>query len=331
MIQTIEVKGSDYEMGFQIGGIFKEYLQKTIPKYEEKLKDKTAYLKVKNMEKQLKNTLPNCLDEIIGRADGAGVSRDAMLLMFFPEIYKGLDGCTTLILKKRNGNFLFAHNEDDFNFNIENIALVKYNYGDYWVVGYTMAERLTGSAFSYNSYGMIFSCNYIYGTKFNIDNISRYILVREIIKLKDIDDIIKLLQKTKTASAFSINILDKNKKVAVNIEKDIDQIYVTNITDRYARSNHFLAKPIIEQEVPKNTIFRSKKAHELLIQVNNESATINDLINILNFKTEKREESIFKEPDPLNKKGITVANFSFDSETDEIQIIDYVGKHTFKF
>ena len=95
------VTGTDYDMGYQIGKIFKKYLQNAIKKYDEKILNKNVYSKVKELEIKLKNESFNCLQEIYGRADGAEVSRESLLLMFFPEIYKRIDGCTTLILKKQ--------------------------------------------------------------------------------------------------------------------------------------------------------------------------------------------------------------------------------------
>ncbi len=99
-------------MGYQIGKKFKKYLSTVISKYECKLPQ--AIDSVKHLEMKLKALLPNCLDEIYGRADGAEVSRDAMLLLFFPEIFKRIDGCTTAIVKKSD-KVLFVHNEDEKN------------------------------------------------------------------------------------------------------------------------------------------------------------------------------------------------------------------------
>ena len=49
MIKYFEVTGTEYEMGYSVGNEFKEYLKESINKYEEKLKIKNVYNKVKNM------------------------------------------------------------------------------------------------------------------------------------------------------------------------------------------------------------------------------------------------------------------------------------------
>lgn len=325
------VTGTDYDMGYQIGKIFKEYLHNEIKKYDEKILNKNVYAKVKELELKLKNESFNCLREIYGRADGAEISRDSLLLMFFPEIYKRIDGCTTLILKKQNGKFLFSHNEDEKKYTSENTALIKYDYGQYWIVGYTMAEKLTGSSFGYNSYGLVFSSNYIYDTKIELSNISRYIMVKTVMNASTIEEVIRILKKCKVASAFSLNVLDIKTNKAINIEKDIEEIYVTNIEDRYARANHFTTKKDELPDEPISSKFRNEKSNELIKVIDRKTANIDNLKSILNYQTADYYQSIFKDPKKYSGKSITVANFSYDGEKNTIEIVDYLGDSKLKF
>ena len=111
-MKYLEITGTYYDFGFQIGRYFKNYLNSIIKPYREKIKFKKVNKHVSYLENKLKKSFPNCLEEINGRADGAGIERKTMLLLFFPEIFKRVDGCTTIIVKQQN-NFLFAHNEDE--------------------------------------------------------------------------------------------------------------------------------------------------------------------------------------------------------------------------
>lgn len=325
------VSGTDYDMGYKVGNIFKEYLCSEIKKYDEKILNENVYSKVKELELKLKNESSNCLEEIYGRADGAGVDRESLLLMFFPEIYKKVDGCTTLILKNKDNKFLFSHNEDDKNYTTENTALIKYDYGNYWIVGYTMAEKLTGSSFAYNSYGLVFSSNYIYDTKIELDNISRYIMVRNVMNARTLDEAIEILKSSKVASAFSLNILDTKMNKAINIEKDIEEIYMTSIEDRYARANHFIAKENDLTEKPISSKFRNTKTNELIKNIDQSTAKIEDLKTILNYETEDYYKSVFKDPKKYADKSVTVANFSYDGANNFIEINDYLGDSELKF
>ncbi|MEG2351543.1 MAG: C45 family peptidase [Bacilli bacterium] len=331
MIKIFEVQGTDYEMGCQIGKQFKKYLQKAIRKYEKKLDSKVIYLKVKEMEDKCKKDYPRCLEEIYGRADGSEVSRDAMLLMFFPEVYKKADGCTTLIFKKEKDNFLFCHNEDGKSYNSNNVALIKYNYKNFWVVAYTMAEKLAGNAFTYNSYGLVFSSNYIFDTAVDLNNISRYIAVKEVINSSSVEEAVDKLEKCKVASPFSLNILDVNLNIAVNVEKDIEGTYVTKINNRYARANHFIAKSEGLPKEPISSKFRYNKAKELLTSLNKKESSITSLINILSYETRDYYSSIFKDPNKYKGNGVTVANFSIESKTKKIRIHDYLNDNVFIF
>lgn len=329
-MKKFEVRGTEYEMGLKIGKVFRSYLQHEIKIYDNKIMNPNVLSSVKSMENKLRTEFPKYLDEIYGRADGAKVSRDSILLMFFPEIYNGTDGCTTLMLKKENGTFLFSHNEDEKNYTSENIGLIKYIYDDYWIIGYTLAKRLTGSAFSYNSYGLVFSSNYIYDSKIDLENISRYIMVRDIISSKNIDDVIEKMKNHKVASAFSMNILDTNLNRAVNIEKDIDEFYIKEIDNRYARSNHFILKDKDLPEKPVSSNFRYNKTNELINKLDNKSSTIEDLINILKYESDEYFETVFKNPDKYKDKSITCANFSYDNESKMIYIKDYLSKSEIK-
>lgn len=325
------VSGTSYEIGYKVGIIFKKHLNNEIKKYDEKIINKNVHSNVKKLEKKLKHDYSECLEEIYGRADGASVNRDSLLLMFFPEIYNRIDGCTTLILKNKNGKFLFSHNEDERYCNSDNVALIKYDYGDYWIVGYTMAEKLIGSTFAYNSYGLVFSSNYIYDTKIDLNNISRYIMVRKVMNAKSIDEATNLLRNIKVASAFSLNILDTKTNEAINVEKDIEEIYVTNIFDRYARANHFTTKRNDLPEEPVSSKFRNKKTNELIKNIDCSNAKIGHLKEILDYETEDYYKSVFKNPNKYNDISVTVANFSYDSETNLIEINDYLDGTLLKF
>lgn len=325
MLNYFEVKGSDYEMGFQIGKYFKDYLNKKIKEFDEKVniaKKEISYLKEK-----IETKYPNLLQEIYGRADGAQVSRESLLLMFFPEVYKKIDGCTTVIFKKEN-SILFAHNEDNNNFDFENTALIRYNYGDRFVISYTVAERLSGSAFSYNSYNLAFSCNYIFSDNLNLNNLSRYIVVRDIINSKSIEEVIEKLKSTDVASPFSLNVVDLKNKEAINIEKDTHNMYLSRVIDKYARSNHFHKNKDDNTILPESTVFRYEKSNELINKLDSKTCKLEDLVEILRFNTNDCNKCIYIDYDKFKNTAVTNATFCIDSSSDYMTIYDYIGKST---
>jgi len=207
MIRYLEVSGTEYEMGFQLGQAFAAYLQSAALGMEETLAQGAIREKAERLEGKLKAQLPACLEEIYGRADGAKIPRSLALLLFFPEISKRADGCTAAVIQKENGKFLFCHNEDDEHYTTENVALVKYQYGDFWITGYTVATKLVGSSFAWNSARMVFSSNYIYDTKIQLENISRYVAVRDVMNAKSLEEAVQKPREAKVASAFSLRNL----------------------------------------------------------------------------------------------------------------------------
>lgn len=324
-MKIFEVNGNDYQMGYGIGKVFKPYLNSVIGEYMDALPD---YMdRIRLLESKLAASLPNCLAELYGRADGAGVERNAMLLYMFPEICGRTDGCTTVTIKTAD-NVLFAHNEDDRNFNEDNVALVRYNYEKGYVFAYTMACRMAGSAFAVND-RLIFSSNYIFGGRLELDNVSRYIILRDVINASSIDEVEQKLSRYEAASPFSLNVVDKYTLEAVNFEKDIDKLYRKDVLDRHARSNHFVLKEADKSRVPQNSIFRNLKAKELLSAVTQPSVAA--LEDILAYEADSMDTSIYQNSRKYPDKIVTVATFSADIKKGELHVLDFVSDKLYTF
>ena len=329
-MEFITVRGNDYQMGYQIGAYFSSYLKSAILPYIEKIKDAKILHLVLELEARLKEEFPDGLEEIKGRADGAAIPRDATLLMFFPEILERTEGCTTVFLRKPDGQLLFSHNEDDKEFTPENTALIKYDYGSFWVVGYTNAEKLLGSSFAFNSAGMLFSTNYIYPETTKLEYISRYVLSRKLMNAKSIPEVKALLQHMRVASPFSLNVINKNTLEAYNFEKNNETYDTKEVTDRYGRANHFILHPYPDAKERVSSYFRTNYVQEKIRTINAETAQLQDVKGILDYAEEDYYRCVYKEPTKFEKFSVTVANFSYDSANDEIEICDYLTKTCIK-
>lgn len=328
MLNFFEVTGTDYEMGFAIGNKFKNYLQNRIAEFDEKAPKYANYINA--IEEKLESGFPYLLQEIYGRADGAEISRKSYLLMLFPELFRKTEGCTTLVVKKSDGSVLFAHNDDNECFDLGNTALIKYNYGDHYIISYTMVERLSGSAFSVSGKGMVFSSNYIFGNNLNLDNLSRYIVVRDVINSASIDEALEKLHSTDVASPFSLNMLELGTGRVVNVEKDVHSIYVTEIDDRYARSNHFHTKKGDSTTATEDSKFRYKKANELIRTLDATACSLDDLISILRYRTAVYNESIYKQYGDYEGIWVTDATLAIDTSDDFFTVYDYMGNSVLK-
>lgn len=330
MFKKIIVKGSNYDMGFELGKFFKKPIQDTIETYIDKLKNPSIAKVIENNIENVKNTFPHIYEELLGKAEGSEVDFKALFLMHSPEVLDKVDGCTTAIYKL-NDRVLFSHNEDDKGCNHENTVLVKHLFEDgRYVVGLDTFDKLTGSCFGFNSFGLVYSCNFIYHEDINTDYLSRYVVVRDVIESKDIDECLFKLNKYPTASPFSMNLLDTNSLRVINVENDYFSHYITEIQDKYARSNHFLCKDGVKMSNSSRNRNINAKAR---IADLTDNASINDLIDVLSLESENADDCILKDPNKFNdpKVALTIANYSYDTFEKEFILNDYIDHSTIKF
>jgi len=329
-VKCFEAVGNDYEMGFAVGCVFKDYLQDIAARRGKVFEDPDVEAFIGGIIARIEDKTPDCMAELRGRAAGAEIPLGLATVLSSPEISGLMSGCTTAILKRSDGSWLFSHNEDETNFTQDNVALVKYVYDDAWIVGYTMAETLVGRSFAYNSHGMVFSCNYLMGARRDVTHPSRYIAIRDILKARNLEETLDMMKAAETASSFSLNVLDTRTGMAANVEKTVDDTYITPIYERFSHANHFIVGAD-ELSFGVNTYNRGAKTEELLNRLDAETAGIEDVVDVLSYEGEDYWHSILKKPDTYKDlwenghKSVTVANFAYDGENHRIFIRDYLG------
>ena len=321
-MKQLTVCGTAYEAGLETGRYYKAYLNKTIGKYEKALEDPELKKRVVSLCLKLKNEYPEIYDELSGKAEGSKTDLHALYLMHSPELLWKESGCTTVCMKDKDGDVLFSHNEDESTFTKSNSCLIRQENEDGWVMGYTSADRLIGSCFGFNSNGLLFASNFIKDHGLNLDNISRYIISRTLYDSLNITDLKKRIRKIKTASPFSFNVIDINRKKAYNFEKDINSLTITEIEDRYARANHFETKKEPVNKTPSSS-FRALKAKEMINELKTENVTLEDLMEIMDYNSDDKDRSIMIK-DKGRKTFKTVASISFSTKDCLIIIKDYL-------
>lgn len=323
MFNKYTFKGNYNDFGYQTGIIFKDAIKANINKYIDLLNNQIVLDRLNYAQDLIKTKLPNCYEELLGKAEGSGVDIKPLILMHCPELIDKIDGCTTAIYKKDNC-VLFSHNEDDKGYDHSNTALVKYIYEDgSWIVSLAGFDKLIGSCFGYNSKGLIFSCNFIYHEEIDPELLSRYIVIRDVIESGSIDECKAKLNKYPTASPFSFNVLEKDSLNVVNIENDFNKHYETIINYRYARSNHFLNKQDAKMSISSRN--RNINAKDRIRKLNDD-CNIEDLIEVLSLQNEDANDCILKDPNIFSDPSIalTICNFSYDSSRDLFIINDYI-------
>nr|MCR4949991.1 C45 family peptidase [Solobacterium sp.] len=226
-MKILECKGNDYTIGLQIGTYFREILRKHASAYENALQEAETAEHIQKELQILKENMPGIYDELRGRSEGSGLSIEMITLMSSLEITSRSSSCTTVIVKQPGGRILFSHNEDEDDFTADNSAVLAYRYDDLDLYAYTNAWKLPGSADGWNSAGMVFTSNYLFYEKADFSRVSRYIACKAVYHSRTLEEAVEAVRQLKTASPFSINILDTRTDRAVNIEKDLDACYIT--------------------------------------------------------------------------------------------------------
>ncbi len=305
-LDFFEVGGGAYDMGFAIGKRFARVIQAET----EALAPQFWHMKDAALRQRdrIAQALPDCLDEIYGRADGAGVDRLLMLFVLAPELYGGTDDCTTVMCRTPRAS-LFAHNEDSATANLQNVALVRYVYPDFSMIAYTGATRLAGSAFCLNGKGMAFSSNHIFAAGRDMNALSRFVLLRSVINCGSVEEAQDLVSSADVASPFSLNMLELRTGRLCNLEKDLHAVSRTDVAGKYARSNHFLSRPCRRDKVPASSLFRSQKTAELLDALGDDPS-LDDLIRTLAYEGNSYDESVFESRAKYPSGICTVATFA---------------------
>lgn len=326
-LEILELEGDAYTVGTRLGVRFQPYLHQIISPYEEKAKEIKIRKHLNQLEEKMNILCPESLQEVYGRADGAKIDRQAMLLLLSPELYHGEGGCTNIVLKKANGNILFAHNEDGTVYEENSVALVKCNRNGKWGIHFVIADRLIGSAFGYASNGIAYAHNYIKETKYHIEEISRYAAVRQMLTFDTIAQMRQYMTSIKIASAVRIDVVDKKNNIAIDIEKEYQKMCVTEIADRFARSNHFhmMGKEYVQNTL--SSLFRYEKATALLQTLDAKTATLEDIIAILQYQEKEYDHCIYRDRKTFKKSSHSTTGmmFAFDTQMNEFWVYDYIN------
>lgn len=329
-----KVEGNLYTRSFKLGKIYKEDIQRNCKNISHLLNDTKINDILNIVKSKLEKLYPEYVQEVYGKADGAEVDRYSYLLYICYEIYTERERCTDVIIKLNNNKIIGGHNEDG-PYSLNNTGLIKYitNYG--YFCEYYCNDALPGSTFSWNSHGLIFTCNYIYIKNKNQYGIPTWFILRNLIECKSIEEVLEKLNIEDAASGCNVNIIDTNTKRAYSIEWRLNNLDILEITDKFAHSNHLTRKEVglSIAENDSNSKFRLEKSKELLnkIKINNKE----DILKILQFHTEDFKSSI-RNMIIEDDNSITAATFIYNTDREliihsyldnQIYAIDYDMKN----
>jgi len=298
-MKYIEVGGNWYEMGFQQGEKFKEEIKKQFQKFCSREIWEKRGLSLGKVDivrekilKQVKEYLPEVIEEIRGIADGAEMKfEEVQLLNFFPDIICSTSQCTNIIFTDGPDGPILGKN-GDLGVSEGNPYLLRkvnskrgYSYicctwiGTAWAGdGMNETGLCIGSSSAPNR-----------REKFNLkESISSYFLRREIFPYySKVDKVEKKLSQCKIFGKNGANYacLDASGKAIIIEKAGYEQKIRYSDKNYLFCTNHYLNKELNEISIPrgekadKNSINRYKNLIEIVPDLS--SFNINNMKRIL--------------------------------------------------
>ena len=276
-VPVIHVKGTHYEVGYQIGTHMKAQLNEMIQQskeYVEKNMD-VSWEDIRAQSQILlefsKKHMPEYMEEIRGAADAAGIDLVDLFSDMCEEIFSKnyIKGCSDLIASgdvTADGSVLAAHNNDTSP-EIEKYAVVVHyeveGEPEILAVGYGGL----GISFGYNSAGISLTGNELSMNDMKM-GVPRMLLVRKILAARTIGEAIDAAIFQPRASNYNQVITDANGEI-YSIESSATDYEAIYAEEGYTvHTNHFIAPRMWKYELDRQdittSIFRYNRANRLM-------------------------------------------------------------------
>ncbi len=290
LLPFIRVKGTNHEIGKQIG----EYFQKRIAQAFEECKevnnlidfDRKHPKRLDSVESLAHKHFPHYMDEIKGISEGSGLDYRQILVANFRHVpFKDdtLESCSTIIFKNED-KIILTHNED-----YESI-MGKYSYltaveldNGTNFFAHSYPGCISGNSFGFNSHGIVFTANSLPNPVKRI-SFSRIFFGRSILEAKSIEEAIESAQLYSPRSGgVSYNLASLRENKVENLETTADDSCLTEISDKYYHTNHYISEKFKNIPYPKygNSKTRYRRGIELL---SNLKKTTNNALEVLSDK-----------------------------------------------
>ena len=245
LFPILHVSGTNYEMGHLIGTSFKSRIESALSTCTQLQidveKDNNDPHFLNTLLHQAEDVLPQYIDEIRGMADGAKCDFRRLLVHNLRHSFQSANNCSTVVFKN-SSQILLGHNED----NVKSLGMNSYiiiahleNGGHY--LAFTNAGSLNGNAWGFNSHGIAMTGNAMPNFSPN-DAFPRILIDRNLMEATSIQDALHRISKIHQRSGvYSYNIASLHEHRVINVETIADDISVTEISDRYFHTNHYIS------------------------------------------------------------------------------------------
>nr|XP_006821773.1 PREDICTED: uncharacterized protein LOC102806534 [Saccoglossus kowalevskii] len=229
-IPMLFARGTNYEVGFQIGSVFKEKIQAGTSDVIDEVQDilqkfggQQLYDRYLSTAKQV---YPQYVEELQGMADGSGVTFDKLFLnLISVELYNMAhsasvdvtrdttsEGCTDLSIQT-DAEVLMTHTEDTFGkikegflVNCQIVNPITHLTEEHFV-SYCDPGVLPSDTFGFNIHGLVMTGNTIYQRYLPCDRIARRLVNRAVLGASSLQEVCDILAREPgVGAAFNLNL-----------------------------------------------------------------------------------------------------------------------------
>ena len=264
----IQVNGTHYEVGFQVGRQFKRSIRKALlrsPFYIGlKLMDSMKPEWFNELQNYAEKFYPQYVDEMRGIADGAKMKyRDIAIVNFRHSIKLEIPKieCSTLLFKNEDEKIILAHNEDhektirEYSY----ILIAKYNKGP-TIFTYSYPGCIPGNSVSFSSHGIVMTGNALQDPELKT-GLPKGLLDHSMVEAKTIDDAVKICQTSGRSGGYSYNLASQYEKKVLNLETTSTRSGLTSVNNRYFRTNHYISNDLKDVYTKNESNYRSEERY----------------------------------------------------------------------
>lgn len=341
-VPIIHVRGTHYDIGFDIGRTFGKLIQEYVKAYGP-LNETYAKLYATEEGRKIyeetlqcvKEQFPQYVREIQGTADGANVPFHKLFLMHLDDILPNVIdqttgnalpvGCSTIVCNQP-GQQILGHNEDALAETLNywylvSAHVVEDGYKEEKFTSLSYAGFLPGYTMGYNHHGLVFTINTLSAATLRSGKTPRYFITRSLLGAENYAEAQQILRNEGygAAEGFSVNMTfleQEGDRTFYNaeigpVESDSTQSQLNILTagpdENFFHCNKYLRLKIPEVE---GLIIDSSISRAAAICKHPQPKCLQDVLEILSDQTDNKFR-VYQEINP-NDVIKTIATGIFD-------------------
>jgi len=260
-LPLLEVRGNDYEIGFQVGRQFSAMIREGFEARGAWWTDLLSFADAQPPEvyetflAAAKKHTPGVLEELRGWAAGSGVPFREMMVLNLKAEYAALQGQSmgartlkpaeevpgcSCVAWANGDQLMVAHNEDGHKAYVERMFLLRMHpEGRPSVLAVSYPGILPGNAPWVNSHGVMMTTNYIASREVAL-GVGRYFLDRQAMVAATLDQAADICSHPERAYAYHHIIGSRKEKRVMGLEVTSSRMERQEIQGLYMHTNHLL-------------------------------------------------------------------------------------------